>query len=487
MTAAVAQAALADDAPRCDPPSARPALAGPQDAALPQLARALDPQAMADSFGALLGHLHVAGCEVERVKYRPGRNASIVYRLRLCDRRGHRAFEQRVAARLCRPGEALTRQRQAQRRQLVASQAGPAVSLFDELDMLVHWWPNDAKLGVLQRLTDERTMRERVLPGVVQALTGGRGRLLTHEVALVQVVPELRVCARVRLRWQSPGSEAPEEATLYAKADLEQDGAATQARLAWLADSEARHLGRLHTPLPVLWQPEFGLHWQHAVPGRPLEEVEPVPGPVTSARVARQLAALHGTPLPGLRLLTPDALVVQQRHAAALLVAAHPAWQGGLAPLLAALEAGAVALAGEPAVTLHGDLHLHNILVDGSGLALIDLDALHCGPAVLELGAWAADAAYRGLLHGASPDAAWPGVAAFLEAHAAASGGAPAARLLAWSMAHHLLCRRAAGGVANLKPGRWARVPGLLALAEAVLRAGSIDARPAGAAWRMAA
>ena len=77
----------------------------PRDAALPQLARALDATAMADVFAGLLPHLHVAGCAVERVKYRPGRNASILYRLQLVDRPGQRDFEQRVATRLCTAGQ----------------------------------------------------------------------------------------------------------------------------------------------------------------------------------------------------------------------------------------------------------------------------------------------------------------------------------------------------------------------------------------------
>ena len=47
----------------------------PNDPALPHLATALDSGAMARVFEALLAR-PVEGCRIERVKYRPRRNAS---------------------------------------------------------------------------------------------------------------------------------------------------------------------------------------------------------------------------------------------------------------------------------------------------------------------------------------------------------------------------------------------------------------------------
>ena len=47
---------------------------------------------------------------------------------------------------------------------------------------------------------------------------------------------------------------------------------------------------------------------------------------------------------------------------------------------------------------------------------------------------------------------------------------------MAWSTAHDLLCKRAYRCVANLKPGRFEAVPHLLALADAIAGAGSVEA-----------
>jgi thiamine kinase-like enzyme len=448
----------------------------PTDPALPHLVHALDPQAMAQTFAGLLAGLNVRACEVDRVKYRPGRSCSVSYKLLLHDARHDRAFEQRVAARFCSGGDAQRRHRQAMLRPTVASAAGPRLSHLAEFDMLAHWLPNDTKLAALALLCDDAELRRRCLPEVVAALTEGHGRLVEHHTKLVQIVPELRVCARVELQVQPHPGAAMRVHTLFAKADVERNGAATQALMQALHLSPAQAQGALRTPRPLLWQEHAGLHWQCAVAGSPLEDYEPGVGPVTSARLGAQLAALHATPLGGLRCIDIGELQAQVHRSAAMLSAVEPEWQPLLARLAAHLDAGAAALAAEPAASLHGDLHPRNILVNGEKFAFIDLDGVQAGPAVFELGAWVADTLYRAALGGVAPLRAWPGCHAFLVAHASASGRAADGALLAWSTAQDLLCKRAYRCVANLKPGRFEIVPQLLAWAGAIAAAGDVEA-----------
>ena len=70
----------------------------PHDPALPQLARSLDPQAMALVFARALSGMQVRSCEVDRIKYRPGRNCSVSYVLRLHDPERGCDVEQRMLA-----------------------------------------------------------------------------------------------------------------------------------------------------------------------------------------------------------------------------------------------------------------------------------------------------------------------------------------------------------------------------------------------------
>jgi hypothetical protein len=452
----------------------------PRDLALPQLATALDPHAMTEIFARVLrprAHLQIQGCQVDRIKYRPRRNCTVSYVLTLHD--GEREIEQRVAARFFAGGESARRFVKHAGKATVASSAGLALLHLDALDMVAHWTPNDAKLPALRVLQDDARLRGRWLQEVVAELTGGRGRFIDHRTIVVQYVPEARVCARVRVRLQSAAGAPITTQTLYVKADGEGRGGATQTAMQALYDSAAQASGRLRTPRPVLWQPAVGLHWQLAVPGIALLDVDPQVGPAASARVGEQLAALHATPVPIARVTTAEALRAQPRQVAELLAGVEPAWKPLLTRLVRRLEEGAVGLEREAPVTLHGDLHPRNILVDGASHAFIDLDSLRKGPAVIELGAWVADVLYRGVLDGVAPGALAPSWRVFLAAHASASGRAVREPLLAWSTAHNLLCQRAYRCVANLKPGRFEAVPALLAAADSIAGAGTLDAAAA--------
>ncbi len=443
----------------------------PHDAALPQLGRALDAQAMAPVLGALLPGLQVLGCEVQRVKYRPQRNCSLVYALRLRREGAGAEFEQAVAARLCSDGSAARRHRQAAALAGAPSAAGPRTSHLPALDMVLHWLPHDPRLPALPLLADPQALRRQALPPVLAALGLADSEPIAVDCTIAQLVPELRVCARVELRRHGAAPQV-----LYAKAGAGFDGAALHAVMQALADSPAQRRGALHTARPLLWDAATGLHWQHAVPGLALHRLQEQPGAALSARVGRALAELHATPLPGLVPTGAEDLRRRVQDAAALLAAVDPAWRTLLERLAARLLAGAARVAAEPAASLHGDLHPRNIMVEGERLAFIDLDAVHAGPAVLELGAWIGDTLYRALLEDTPPQATVPACRAFLAAHAQHGGRAADPALLAWSVAFDLFAKRAGRCVAGLKPGRFERVPRLLALADAVAAPGGLQA-----------
>ncbi len=444
----------------------------PNDRALPQLATALDASAMADIFAGELrlhGALRVDGCRIDRVKYRPQRNCTVSYVLSLLDDAHGRVFEQRVAGRFFSGGESARRFTKASTPRVRPSAAGPTLSHRPSLDMLAHWLPNDARIAAMAVLDDDVQLRTRWLPEVVAAVSGGEGRLIHHHAEIVQYVPENRVCACVELEF-AVGAEM-RTTTVYAKADARARGATTHAAMCALSECAAQRTGCLHTASSILWQADAGLHWQAAVVGQPLLDLHSQVSPTMAARVGAQLAALHATPL----LMHPPcdfaALAEAPRRVAALLMNVEHTWEPLLAQVVSALARGLSKLAACPQVTLHGDLHPRNILVDGERLVFIDLDSMVRGPAVLELGAWVADMQYRALLAGAHPASSEPSWRAFLNAYADASGARDAAAaLLEWSIAYNLFCKRAYRAVSNLKPGRFEMLPQLLALAASMLR-----------------
>ncbi|EHR72772.1 phosphotransferase family protein [Burkholderiales bacterium JOSHI_001] len=452
----------------------------PADPALPQLAQALDERCMAGVFNeATRAHgLQVKACHLDRVKYRPHRNCTLSYQLKL-SQDGGPVFEQRVAARLCSGGESERRHVQALRNPMCASPAGPMLARLPALDMLTWWWPNDAKLQAPQVLVDAQRMRTQVLPAVLAALHRGANELLGHEVDVVQYVPESRLTARVSLQWRADGE--PRHTVLFAKASLEPDGQSVHATLRELGHSPAALAGVLRTPRALLWQPEFGLHWQTELPGSPLGERSPEDIARLAPALGAQLAALHGSPLGSGVPVQVDAMHARLLEVSRVLTLALPQHERALKQLAGRLMLGLHWLQGVAPVTLHGDLHPRNILVDAAdddALSLIDLDGAQRGPAVMEFGAWIAEGMYRALLDGAPAHRDAPSWRAMLHGYVSEGGAALFEPALAWSAAWHLMVDRIWRSVVNLKPGRLANVPQLIALADLLADAPDLDLRP---------
>jgi hypothetical protein len=208
----------------------------PADPALPHLQQALDMLAMAAHFESMVSPhgLLVQDCRLERAKYRPGRNATLAYRLRLRSAQGGPVVEQRVSARLCSSlADAAQRAARVPSAALVASPAGPALRLVPAMGMLTWWWPNDPTLVAPRVLANPLQLRDEVLPAVVAALGGQADDLPpTATVEVVQYVPEQRLAARVALAWRQAGEAR--QALLYAKSSREPDAAGAHQRLAEL-------------------------------------------------------------------------------------------------------------------------------------------------------------------------------------------------------------------------------------------------------------
>jgi len=423
----------------------------PVDLRLPHLARALDPEAVHALFAAELPPGRLSRIAVERVKYRPGRNVAVAYALTLDD-----GAVQRVATRWCHGGDAARRAAKAAPH--TPSPAGPSVTHHAALDMVAHWWPNDAKLAA-SRALNAPAMARVWLPELLRT-AGETAPLAEHALSLVQLVPEHRMTVRATL-----GLAGSRRFTAYAKADAEGRGPRTHAVMQALWDAPAQRDGRLRTPRPWLWQPRSGLHWQQALPGRDLLDHGDAVDASDAAGVGAMLAALHATPTPAPPVDDPTARLAA---VASSLAALLPARAAALRRVASALET----LPPTSIVTLHGDLHPRNLLRDEAGtLRLIDLDSARTGPALLDLGAWCADALYRAQLGGRAPASVLPALRAFVAGY-----GTVAARDLAWATAYQLLCQRAWRCAVNLKPGRWPLIGPLVDLASRLLAAGDLGA-----------
>lgn len=450
----------------------------PQDACLPALAAAFDAGRMR---GVLEASIAAAGaprarvrqCALQRVKYRPGRNCLFLYRALIEEPDEGRVEEQYFKACLYGPGEVAGRFRAAQEIARARPRYGRPVERIAGLDMVLWGFPNDRKLGALPRLTDPAALR-----GTVEALAAGRfgrgARVKSLRLQPAAYFPEHSYAVAVHA--ELAGREAPW--TLYAKTRADERGDAVLAAMEALWNAPARREGRLVVARPLVYGRAHRLLWQEAAPGRPLEHLAGDGrnlarhmGPLGAA-----VAALHGTPVPGVPALGAADRLQQLREAARVLGRACPRLEARLAKLVGCLTATLPACRNP--VTLHGDLHMNNVLIgEGEGAALVDFDGISAGPAALELGGFVAGLIYRGLLHGTPADAVAGAVAALLAAYRRHGAQAPDTAELAWHAAAALVQERAFRCLTSLKPGRYELVEPLVdeALACALGRGAKAD------------
>jgi len=457
----------------------------PADRALPHLAQLFDVQAMkrslaaewaGDVAGAAVAQ--VLGCEIERVKYRPGRNCVVGYRVRLQmpsrpggagrRRAAQRIAVARISAAMYPAVEAEARFERA-RQSSAGPEFPPRLSLLRDAGVLLWRFPHDRKLAALPQLSDSAWLRRTWLPEMVAARWGEDWRIAGVRNELIGYFPDHSATLRSRLRLLQNSRDRSRLWNIYGKVRYDDSGEEVFASMAALFDSEASREGIVGYARPLASYPAERVLWQEGIDAPTLDR-QLLAGSVDSAqwaRIARAVAGLHGTALALAPSMNRATLQADIERAAATLIAAAPTAAGDVQSLASDLERriGSVDLA--PRATLHGDLHSKNILMDARRVHLIDLDRLGSGPALAELGSLLAELVLRDCLAGRSLD--WSRISGVATEYSFASSARIDVGDLGWQVAAALLRERAYRCVTSLKPGRLEILPALLAAARAAL------------------
>jgi len=452
----------------------------PSDPVLPQLASALDARAMrrvfeqtllADSVSAEL-----TACDIERVKYRPGRNCVIGYKLEWREPATGARHEQRLCAGIYAPGEAHARYDKASSEAHTASAGLAPVSLIAPLDMVVWAFPNERKLSALPVMTDPARLREELLPAVVRAHWGQDWKIADVSHTVSCYFPE-HSCTIGAVLTLVHASGAPRRLwSVLGKTRYDDAGARTFRCMAGLWQGDDRD--DVSYARPLGYQPEHRLLWQERVPGVTLDSLLDGSRLDTAllARVARAVAALHRTQLTTERRVVTGDILERLKSAEALVARAQPQCAAVLAQATVQLLQQAPSLDTHASATLHGDLHSNNILVDGARVYLVDLDEVSNGPPLSELGSFLAELIYRACLSGTSLDALTPALTNIVQAYRQAVPWSVTGEEVGWYTAAALLNERAFRCVTSLKPGRMEILGQLVDIAARVSRDGLIHA-----------
>lgn len=449
----------------------------PEDASLPRLAELFDLELVSRRLGAHFACAaptpwQVLGCEIERVKYRPGRNCVVAYVVRV--RRAPAAATRRI--RVCvavhTAGEGPRRLEAARRAWAAgASDFGPAAAWLDEPGAMLWLFPNDRKLLALPQLADGAWIRESCLPALVRERWGAGWHVQSARMLGVSFFPEHAYTVRAKVWLANGAADRRRVWTVYGKVRDDESGARCHAAMSALLAGEAARAGELGLAVPLAYDAERRILWQEGVPAPTLDRVQSTAGArVPWHRIGLAVAGLHRTPLGLPVRLDLAATLVELERARERVSLACPEHAPALGELVDALVARAADVDDTARGTLHGDLHSRNVLVGADRVFLIDLDRIATGSPLADLGSLLAEIAFRDCLAGRA--ASDEPCRALLNGYRQHVPWFVDARSLAWHTAAALVRERAYRCVGSLKPGRLAALPRVLVAATRVLAHG---------------
>jgi hypothetical protein len=454
----------------------------PRDRAIPHLPEALDAATMRWIFQSTLfadrparqpsggpGRWQVRRCEIEWIKYRPGKNCTVAYRVGVHDPSTNRDSEQLLCARVFEEGRSRARFQAIPVETLVPPQVGHAILHLPEMDMIVCTFPNDIKLHALPSLVDAARLRSELLPAVVAAAAGPGWTITAVMSDVVQYVPEETCTVRVRAHLESAPAGERRSIIVYGKIAKEGHGADTFTMMQRLWDCGARRDGRLRMAQPLVYDFDRHALWQRGVPGAALLEEDLTGRRSLLASAADAVGALHTSGVACSRSVDVADARSRLAEMKRILPRIAPSCRGTLEPLVDRLLARGEHLGDQPVAVLHGDLRLRHLIVDGDDVSLIDVDTVCRGSPWQDIGSLAAAMLYKGMLARLPRHVIEDSLCAFCAHYARSVPWSMRKDVVSWYTAVALINERAFRCVTRLQQDKLEKVEDLVELASHVL------------------
>jgi aminoglycoside phosphotransferase (APT) family kinase protein len=274
----------------------------------------------------------------------------------------------------------------------VAAFAAPAAAI-EPLDTVVYVWPIDGELPTLVDATDPRRMLE------VLREVGVGDAALTEECRIELVSYRRR--QRCVLRYTVGADEAP-SLVVYGKVTGVGNATLADPAIDELREHVRDRAPHLRLPHLLAWRPELQLALLEALPGeaavrtavRKRLRARPEPGPLSLedmvAMSAEVAAALHtsGRRLGPVRAFEDELAGLEREVDAARPFVAEFAERADL--WLERIDGLGRQIEGFELGLCHGDFNHGQLLFDGNGASLLDLDTLCWAEPVLDLGKFVA-------------------------------------------------------------------------------------------------
>ena len=184
----------------------------------------------------------------------------------------------------------------------------------------------------------------------------------------------------------------------FGKIQDEKGALETHQRLKALWENPTRHFLMAQ---PIACVPQIGARWEAFVDGTNLEKaLETSDLASTFTLIIRNLTYLHEQEVPSLTLVSPDKIVgLIQKKVIRRMHALIPNLAGRAEKILESLNQHINFSTDAHVVTLHGDFHIANFLLNDNGLFFLDLDNLSKGSPCYDLALFGSRLMLRNLLN----------------------------------------------------------------------------------------
>lgn len=445
-----------------------------QDPVIHHLPLALDSERMTQMlqdkvFSAL--DILILRCEITRIKYQPGKNCLVCYCLQWQKNQAGSAGKLWLSARFYESGGSHSRYAKAEQDQRPQTAITLPLIHLPELDCLIWVFPNDRKLASLALIQDHVALGREVLPHLVTTYWGQHWRFSQAHSERVHYLPEHTCCVRTRFTLTHTVTGEVRHPVLYGKTYYNDQGRNTMAAMVQLWRSPARQQGRLAIPQPIAYLAPWKMLWQSEVAGIPaLDGLRNQPDfQLRMSDIADSVAALHQTLLEHLQTACANEQpLAQLQRVLYLVLRVKPEYARPMEVIIGHLCRTLPDSRTRPVATLHGDLHLKNVLINERQAFLIDLDNLYLGDPLRDIGSLIASLLYLPLLGQLEKHQTHRLIALFLHYYQRHIHWRIPTNDLCWYVAAALLTERLTRSITRLKEGRLDKVPALLELAGTV-------------------
>lgn len=339
-----------------------------RDPSLPGLALVLEGEAIGRHLRHVAVDLGVRSVEARYTRYKPGGSCLVAYRV--ATRQGE-LWAHAKAFRSDAPAKAL----KAHAMSPVSPGFGVDGAIhFPDESVVVTFFPNDHDLPALARLAQDGARAS-----LLARIAPTRPDLARAPLDTLAYKPERRYVGHLS------GDEGSAVIRLYSRGEFTRASARAQAH-----DQLARGPLRLCTPIAVAARKRVVITgWLAGTPLDTLLGRDAVPAG-TLEELGAALARFHAIPVASVPVRTRVEEILGLRAAAESVGVLCPPL-GARAALLGRHLCQNAAEAPERRAAIHGDLSADQVVVDPSGIGLIDLDALAAGDPAADIASFVAE------------------------------------------------------------------------------------------------